>query len=141
MTALVDVEELLIQGMLRLNADVIAQVGTRVYTVIPAEPTYPLVQVRRMGGQLVFSHHAWMDRCRIQWDAFGDTKKATWRVADAIRRAFIDGQATTYAPMGRVDAVTETIGPRGIDDKESDRVHVVGEMLVYTRPLSEDETS
>lgn len=135
--ALVDIEELVVQGLLRTHPDVVEAVDTRVYTKVPSDPTFPLVRVRRLGGALVVSHHAWLDAPRIQYDVWGDTKKATWRIADTVRRALIDGQGQAYSPMGWIDGVTETIAPHEVDDPGSDRVHFVGEMRLISRPLPE----
>lgn len=134
----VDVEELIIQGLLRLDdeiSDVFGLAPTRVYSKVPDEPSYPLCVVSRLGGALVFSHHLWLDRARVQYDVWGDTKKATWRAADKVRSALIAGQGVTYSPHGRVSAVEETIAPHESPDPDSVRVHFVGEMLVTVRPL------
>jgi uncharacterized protein DUF3168 len=133
----VDVEELLVQSLLRLDPEIAEIFGTpvRVYSRVPPEPDYPLAVVRRFGGALAFSHHLWLDRARIQCDVWGETKKATWRAADKVRSAIVAGQGVTYYPHGRISAVEETIAPHESPDPDSTRVHFVGEVLVTVRPL------
>lgn len=132
----VNVEELLVQGLFRTSTEIQDVLGTRIYTLVPASnPTYPLAIVRRLGGSLVMNHHLWLDRARVQYDVWGDTKAATWRCADRMRSLFIAGQGTNYPPLGRIDGVTETIAPYYQHDPDSERFHYVGQMLVTVRPL------
>lgn len=139
---LVDVEELLIQGLLRVNDDIQTHFDTRVYTRRPAEPTYPLLQIRRLGGGLTFNHPVWADRARVQYDVWSDllppegegSKKATWRAANAVRVVLMESRGI-YAPHGSITYVTERIAPFELDDPDTRRIHLLGEIALDVHPI------
>lgn len=131
----VDVEELLIQGLLRPDFDIQDHFGTRVYTTVPPNPTYPLLRVQRLGGTLTTSQHMGLDRARVQYDVWADTRKAAWRAADTVRSLLISSQGKSFAPHGWVDGITETLGPFNLSDPDSKRVRYIGEVQILVRPL------
>jgi hypothetical protein len=140
----VDVEELLVQGLLRQNTGVTDLIDTRVYTRRPPNPRYPLVTVRRVTGHLVYSHGPWLDRAWIEYQVWsenikteGATKKATERIASAVRVALIEGQSQSYSPLGWIDGIVELQGPREVPDGLGERFRYVGEMSVLVRPSAE----
>lgn len=132
----VDVEELLIQGMLRPDFDIQDHFGTRVYVSVPADPVYPLLRIQRLGGTVLDSRMLWLDRARVQWDVWADTRKAAWRAADTVRSLLIASQGKSFPPHGWVDGITEITGPFNLPDPDSNRVRYIGEVLILVRPLA-----
>lgn len=130
-----DVEEVLIQGLLRPSADIQAVFDTRISAEVPPDPVYPLARVKRLGGALTTSRFLWLDRARVQIDVWGDTRKATWRAANLVRSVLIAGQCTTYAPLGRIDSIDEIIGPFEGPDSDKRRRHYIAEYEVLVRPI------
>lgn len=130
-----DVVELLVQGLLRPDPDIQDVVGTRVYSTVPPKPTYPLVRIERVGGQLATSRFLWLDRARVDVNIWGDTHKATWRAANTVRSLLIAAQCTTYEPLGRVDGITELSWRDPVREQEAGRYRAIGEYEVLVRPL------
>lgn len=86
---LVDAERLL-SAWLRDQDEITALVADRVYTAIPASPTWPLVRLTRIGGAPVFSRPLHLDRALIQFDVFGGPKVIAWEIAETCRAALSD---------------------------------------------------
>jgi hypothetical protein len=132
----VDVEELVIQGMLRPDFDIQDHFGTRVYVSVPADPVYPLLRIQRVPGRgLLTSRYVWLDAARIQYDVWADTRKAAWRAADTVRSLLIASQGKSFPPHGWVDGITEIIAPWNLGDPDSKRVRYNGEVDILVRPL------
>lgn len=131
----VDVEELVIQGMLRPDFDIQDHFGTRVYVTVPPEPTYPLLRIQRVGGTLTTSQYVRLDRATVQYDVWADTRKAAWRATDTVRSLLIASQGKAFPPHGWVDGITELIGPFYLGDPDSNRVRYTGEVQILVRPL------
>lgn len=74
-TLLPDSEALLSQ-FLRDQDEIEALVGDRVYTVIPNEPTWPLLKLTRVAGAPVLSRPLRIDAPTLQLDAYANTKAA-----------------------------------------------------------------
>jgi len=83
--SLVDVEALVSQ-YLRAQSEVTAYVAQRVYTSLPADPTFPCVRIVRVGGAPKMSRPLYVDSAHLQIDVFGGSKATTFDTIDAIRQ-------------------------------------------------------
>jgi hypothetical protein len=98
--------ELLVVNRLRAAADITAIVGTRVYTEIPATPTFPLLRINRVGGIPEIRQH--LDVARIQIDAWATSKFQARRLA-ATAQAALHSLVGAHAE-GVVTAVEDDLG-------------------------------
>lgn len=122
--------ELWAVNALRASADLAALTGIRVYTSIPADPTYPLVRVTRIGGVPTIRQH--LDVARLQIDAWGTTKFEARTVAATA-------QAVLHATVGAHDegvvtAVEDDLGMSWQPDPETDRPRYLFGVAVYLHP-------
>jgi hypothetical protein len=122
--------ELLTVNALRANADLTALVGARVYTAIPAEPTFPLVRVTRIGGIPAISRH--LDIARIQVDVWGTTKFQARTVA-ATAQAAIHAAIGARAE-GVLTGVDDDLGLSWQPDPETDQPRYVFGVALYLHP-------
>jgi hypothetical protein len=77
----------LLSEFLRGDTAVIAELGDRVYTSLPAEPTYPCLRLTRVGGAVFIEGLYEFDRPLLQIDVFGGPKATAWRAAETAREA------------------------------------------------------
>jgi hypothetical protein len=134
----VDVEELLIMGVLRPSADVQTAFGgadAHVHTDIPPDPAYPLVTVKRLGGANAIGGVFWHDRARIQYDVWADSREDAQAGAATVRAVLLASKDHDYSPFGRVTSVEETIAPFNQPDPASVRSRFIGEVIVSVHPL------
>lgn len=108
--------EALVSDFLRQQAEVSALVADRVYTAIPAAPTWPLVRVTQLldvptGAPL------WGIAYTIQVEAFGGSKGDAWRIAQTCRAAIDARLAGNYTAHG---AVVSGSKPGGLVDLPDD---------------------
>lgn len=122
--------ELLVVNRLRATAEVTALVGTRVYTQIPATPTYPLIRVTRIGGVPAIRQH--LDVARIQIDAWGATQYQARTVA-ATAQAAIHAATGTHA-TGVVSNVEDDLGLTWSPDPDTDQPRYVFAVAISIHP-------
>lgn len=102
--------ERLLSLFLRQDDDISTSVGDRVYTVLPAEPTWPLIRLQRWGGSPVIQRPLVLDSVQIQIDVWGDRKKQAQDIAQLVRAVLSDrlpwGNSTegwlTFARLGNL---------------------------------------
>lgn len=90
---------------------------TRVYSMIPKNPTYPLVIVRRVGGVPTTRHR--LDTADLQFDAYGETKSAARLLAAQVRQAMMEAEATSVTVRtgnAYVTAVEDVMGMTWLTD-------------------------
>lgn len=123
--------ELLTVTYLRQHAATVALVGSRVYTEIPASPTWPLAKIVRIGGPPVA--RGTLDVATIQCEVYADTKAAARQAAATIQAAFAD--AAGFTDSGAYIADTEPLsGLQWIPDPDlADRPRYLFDTAVYTR--------
>ncbi len=139
----VDVEELLIQQVLRPNVQLTNLLGgeMRIYTrppygATPAEaPKYPLVTLRRITGSQGISNVLWQDKALVQIDCWAETEHAATTVARTAERALYDAAGKTYG-LGRLSKVEEEGGLQPQRDKDSPLWHVLFSVRCYVHPPS-----
>lgn len=122
--------ELLAVNALRANADLAALVGTRVYTAVPADPSFPLVRVSRIGGIPTIPQH--LDVARLQVDAWGTTKHQARTVA-ATAQAALHAATGTHA-QGVLTGVDDDLGLSWQPDPETDQPRYVFGVALYIHP-------
>ena len=134
-TILPDVEELLIQHVLRPSDDVTDLLGgaMRVYSAVPTQPTYPLVIVHRVTGSQGVGDVLWLDRALIQFDAWAQTKAAARRIAATVEAVLFESPGEY--PLGVITRVEEEGGIAQLDDPDSTLRHAMFQARVYVHPL------
>lgn len=92
------------------DADVGAVVAGRVYFAVPAEPTFPLIVIRRVGGGETPTAEAPVDNALIAFDCWGNVrdKMSAYTVKAAVRRAL-------FKIRSRVVLRTPAAGVEGVD--------------------------
>lgn len=80
----------------------IPNVGTRVYSSIPTDPVFPLIVVKRIGGQPAVRQY--LDRSRLQIDCWGGTKSVAFDIAQAARVALLELEQTAVTTGGGAPA-------------------------------------
>jgi len=109
------------------NADI---ADGRVYSSIPARPTYPLVRVQRLGGLPAVERR--LDRARIQIDAWGNNKSEAFDIAEAARLAVHEAEGTVYGQFdGFITGVEDELGMTFLPDPETNRDRYVFAVAVY----------
>lgn len=123
--------ELLAVTILRANAALAALIGPRAYTELPANPTFPLVVLQRIGGAP--SIRGWVDAARLQLEGYALTKHEARLVTATAQAAMHKAEGTTQpaAVIGAVDTLT---GPRWVPDEPTDRPRYLIEMTINTHP-------
>lgn len=92
--------------------------GRRVYSSIPANPTYPLVTVARLGG--VPPDRRRLDRARIQVDVYGNNKAEARDAAELARRVVLEMEGETFASFnGFVSDVEDELGLTFLPDQDT----------------------
>lgn len=97
MTSALPDAELAAVTYLRTVTAVTDQVSTRIYTELPANATYPLAVVKRLGGSPVAE--GTLDPASIQTEVYADSKQAARDAAAAIQAAFQDARGWTGTGM------------------------------------------
>lgn len=134
--------ERLASSFLRDQAEVSALVGSRVYTALPDDKTYPLVRLVRIGGspqQLTEDGLLW-DSATFQVDTWGGSKALTWQVAETLRAALAERVRGEHA-TGWVEGV-ELGAARYVPDTTHTpaRPRVLFDFTLTLRPLADRVT-
>lgn len=117
-------------------------VEQRVYTEIPARPTFPLLRMTLIGGSPIFSRPLHLDAPIIQFDAYGGPKVQARALADAVRASLGDDFLGTHdfgAEEGDLTAVVTGVdfGELAyVPDTEYDpaKPRYTFEVTIYTHP-------
>lgn len=96
-----DVEELVIKWALATPA--VNTVSDRIYGAVPANPTFPLIRVIRIGG-LPTSRLLWLDQATLQVDVWGGPKHTARLIAETMR-AHMSASLPGSQDLGAVTAV------------------------------------
>lgn len=131
MTALLPDAELVAVTYLRQHADVVALVASRVYTELPASPTWPLAKIVRIGGPP--AARGTLDPATIQCEAYADTKQAARELAATAQAALADADGFTHAGA-YVTASEPLSGLQWLPDPDlNDRPRYLFDTTVYVR--------
>jgi hypothetical protein len=126
----VDVERLA-ADYLRGRTEISAIVGTRVSNALPKTPTYPYLIGSRFGG--VADHLAWLDRARLQFEAWGTSKGNANLLARTALAALHEMPLATHA-LGVVTNVAQELGLTWSPDETTDQPRYVFGVAVYLHP-------
>lgn len=97
-----DIEKLVIDWALA-TTEVASLVDDRIYGAVPANPTFPLIRVIRVGGAPT-SRLLWLDRALLQVDVWGGPKSTVRLVAETMR-AHLSAALVGPHDLGAVTAV------------------------------------
>lgn len=122
--------ELLAVNVLRADSDLDALIDGRVYTAIPADPTFPLVRVTRIGGIPVIRQH--LDVARLQVDVWGSSKYQA-RLAAAATQAVLHKAVGAHAE-GVVTGVDDDLSLSWQPDAETNQPRYVFGVALYIHP-------
>lgn len=103
---MIDVEALL-ANYLRVQPEVIALIGDRVYTDLPHKRTYPLVVLSRTGGGYLTKPPLWLEEAEITLEAYGGTHKQAQVIASTCLD-IIGSSLRGQHPEGCVTGVRNT---------------------------------
>lgn len=99
--------------------------GSRVYSSLPKDPTYPLIIVTRVGGTPLEEHQ--LDLASVQFRVWGNSKKEALELAQAARVALHKGEAVKYVvgedwPVGgTILSVKDTTGISWAPDNDTEK--------------------
>jgi hypothetical protein len=140
--------EQLVSNYLRATAEVYDLVGVdgdgnkRIYTVIPNDPTFPLVKVVRIGGGPTTSRPLYHDRALLQIDAYGGNKKfahtlSAMVLAALADAAFVGVHETDDEPLGVVSGVEFGAVQRWHPDPDYSpaKPRYLSDLAVHTHPV------
>lgn len=130
--AMVNTEKL-VRDYLAADTGVAALVGTRVYTHLPASPTFPLVVLSRFaGGSTVWGH---LDEPRLQIEAWAEKgqRPACESVGEAVRSAMKSVNIRGSRTGGVVSGTTENLY-RWFPDPVTERPRYLLDVTVYAHP-------
>lgn len=124
--------ELVVGAFFRVAPEVVALVGTRAYTEIPAKPIYPFLRFTRIGGRVRVPRY--LDAARMEIEAFGATKASAQNTIAAARAALWEASGT-YGP-GVITGVEEHLGPQWRPDTVATpaRPRYLLDMTITIRP-------
>lgn len=77
--------EALVSRFLREQAEIVALVTDRVYTVVPKDPVWPLLRLQRVAGGPVISRPLRLDAPTVQLDAYGGSKADAQELIETAR--------------------------------------------------------
>jgi len=106
--------------------------GYRAYSSIPANPTYPLMTVKRVGG--IPRDKRMLDRANIQIDVWGDSKSQCRDLADQARRVLMSLEGTTSSDFnGVITCVEDSLGLFWLPDQETKRDRYIFSVVLYAK--------
>lgn len=122
--------ELLCVEWLKSHPAVDAEVGQRVWTSFPKQPTFPAIRLFRVGGTPTIEQH--LDVARIQVEAFA-TSKYDARLVAATAQAALHVMPGVYAE-GVVTCVEDALGLVWAPDPPTNRPRYHFDVFVYIHP-------
>lgn len=116
-----------------LRTAAISGLGTRVYSSIPRDPTYPLITVSRIGG--LPSVREYLDAANIQIDVWGGTKSEAHDIAARARVVLLTlaGTSVTTPVAAWISAVEDSLGLSWQPDPLTGRDRYLFGVTVYGR--------
>ena len=108
--------------------------GYRAASSIPANPTYPLVVVRRLGGTP--AEKRVLDRATLQVDVWGNNKSEARDLGDAARRVLMNLEGTSSVDFnGYITCVEDVLGLFWLPDQETKRDRYIFSVALYAKQL------
>lgn len=133
--ALPDAEALLSQ-FLRDQDEIDEAINKRVYTAIPAKPTWPLVIITRVAGAPILSRPLVLDNPTIQIDAYGGSKKDAHDLIELVRRIIAVRIQGVHEDLGNVTGYQfGSMSYLPDDSYAPSRPRYVADVQLFTKPL------
>lgn len=132
--------ELIAVGILRASSDLDSLINNRVYTAIPAQATYPLIRVIRIGGLPTIRQHLDVARLQIEaWAGILDDPTIATTAKGAARQVAASAQAALHAAIGSHDAgvvtaVEDDLGLSWQPDPDTNRARYLFGVALHTHP-------
>lgn len=125
--------EALLGAFLRAQSAVSALVGTRVGTLIPNPPTWPLVRLTRVGGTQA---QRWEDRPRLSVECWADLNDQAGAslLARTVIAVLSDIRGRYVAQAGYVVSWDVVLGPLWSPDPISNRPRFLVDVALATFP-------
>ncbi len=116
-----------------LRAASITDLGVRVYSSIPTNPTFPLVTVKRIGGSPRVRQY--LDGANLQIDVWGGTKAQARDIAAACRTTIflLEGTQVSSPVSAWISGVDDSLGLTWLPDQETGRDRYLFSVLVAGR--------
>lgn len=109
--------------------------GGRVYSSVPANPTYPLTVVQRIGGLPVDKNR--LDAARIQVSVWGNNQAEARDAAELARRTLMALAGTADATFDAyVTCVEDDLGMIFLPDPATSRDRYIFGVVVYGHDFS-----
>lgn len=102
-----------VSELTRAQPEFAALAGGRLYTVVPAEKTFPLGRITTIGGQ-ASSRPYWLQTSIVQVDIWADTRAAAHQVAETVRSISQDRFVGVHHLSGGVDCVIAGVTSGGL---------------------------
>lgn len=133
MTAILEAPDIEAVIAASLRNAAITGLSTRVYSSVPADPTFPLAVVSRIGG--LPSVREYLDTANIQIDVWGGTKSEIRDIAARARVVLLGlaGTLVTSPVRAWISAVEDVLGLSWQPDELTGRDRYVFGVLVYGR--------
>lgn len=133
MTLILEAPDLEAIAAVALRNAAISGVGSRVYSSIPRDPTYPLITVTRIGG--IPAVREYLDTASIQIDVWGGTKSEAHDIAARARVVLltIAGTLITSPVRAWISAVEDSLGLSWLPDSVTGRDRYVFGVEMYGR--------
>ena len=133
MTLILEAPDMEAVAAVTLRNAAISGLGTRVYSSIPADPTYPLVTVQRIGG--IPSVREYLDTANIQIDVWGGSKSEARDIAARARVVLLSlaGTSVTSPVSAWISAVEDVLGLSWQPDQLTGRDRYIFGVLIYGR--------
>lgn len=109
----------------------IPDLARRVYSSVPASPTYPLVTVQRLGG--IPPERRYLDAAYLQVEAWGNSKSQAHDIAADARVILLELE-DRQLPEAVCTAARDALGLTWMPDPETHRDRYVFAVRLYLRP-------
>lgn len=133
MTLILEAPDMEAVAAVALRSASITGVGTRVYSSIPRDPTYPLITVSRIGG--IPAVREALDTANIQIDVWGGTKSEAHDIAARARVVLLTlaGTLITSPVRAWISAVEDSLGLTWQPDAVTGRDRYIFGVEMYGR--------
>lgn len=118
-----------------IRALIVANIaGGRVYSSLPTTPVWPLVLVKRIGG--IPAEQRVLDTATLQIEAWGNSQKETFDLANTARKAILDTTSSTVSWTGGAAWITfvrQNLGFQDLPDPVTGRDRTIFGMSITGR--------
>lgn len=133
MTTILEAPDMEAVAAVTIRTAAISGLGTRVYSSIPTNPTWPLVTVQRIGG--IPAVREYLDTANLQVDVWGNSKSEARDIAARARVVLLSiaGTLVTTPVRAWISAVEDALGLSWQPDPITGRDRYIFGVLMYGR--------